>query len=99
MLPVHGCTDALWLFSPQTRFTGASCLVPAALASLNSPWLLGDVALEAARLSRCGRRRHLSHREVLLAMELVLLQELCKLPAGSSSWELLLRGPGRRGQS
>ncbi|XP_014807001.1 PREDICTED: histone H2B.2, sperm-like [Calidris pugnax] len=69
----------------QTWSTGASCLVAAALDWLGSPQLLGDVALEATRLSRCSRRSHLSHREVLLAMKLVLLRELSKPPLGSSS--------------
>ncbi|XP_009286203.1 PREDICTED: histone H2B-like [Aptenodytes forsteri] len=83
----------------QTWSTGASCLVAATLAWLGSPRLLRDVALEAARLSRCGRRNHLGHREVLLAMKLVLLRELSKPPPGSSSCEPLLKGCGKMGQS
>ncbi|XP_074019165.1 histone H2B 1-like [Numenius arquata] len=83
----------------QTWSTGASCLAAAALDWLGSPRLLGDVALEATRLSRCSRRSHLSHREVLLAMKLVLLRELSKPPLGSSSCELLLKGPSKMGQS
>ncbi|XP_063210946.1 histone H2B-like [Chroicocephalus ridibundus] len=83
----------------QTWSTGASCLAAAALAWLGSPRLLGDVALEATRLSRCARRSHLSHREVLLAMKLVLLRELSKPPPGSSSCELLPKGPSETGQS
>ncbi|XP_066061256.1 histone H2B-like [Chamaea fasciata] len=63
--------------------TGDSCLVPAVLAWLGSPQLLGDVALEASRLSHYGRRSHLGHREVLLATKLVLLRELYKPPPGS----------------
>lgn len=53
------------------------------LAWLGNPQLLGDVALEASRLSRCGRRGHLGHREVLLATKLVLLRELYKPSPGS----------------
>uniref|UniRef100_A0A8C3QRU1 Uncharacterized protein n=1 Tax=Cyanoderma ruficeps TaxID=181631 RepID=A0A8C3QRU1_9PASS len=45
--------------------------------------LSNDVALEASRLSHCGRRSHLGHREVVLAMKLVLLRELYKPPPGS----------------
>lgn len=71
----------------------------AALAQLCSPRLLGDVALEAARLCRCSRRSHLGHREVLLAVKLVLLRELSKPPPGSSSCEPLLKGPGKMGLS
>ncbi|RMC01617.1 hypothetical protein DUI87_22058 [Hirundo rustica rustica] len=63
--------------------TGDSCLVPSVLAWLGSPQLLGDVALEASRLSHYGRRSHLGHREVLLAAKLVLLRELYKPPPGS----------------
>ncbi|XP_068852572.1 histone H2B-like [Aphelocoma coerulescens] len=66
----------------RTRSTGDSCLVASALAWLGSPQLLRDVALEASRLSRCGRRSHLGHREVLLATKLVLLRELYKPPPG-----------------
>ncbi|KAM9215144.1 uncharacterized protein RG961_012256 [Leptosomus discolor] len=83
----------------QMGSTGASCLAATALAWLGSPRLLGDVALEATRLSRCGRRSHLGYREVLLAMKLVLLRELSKLPLGSSSCELLSKGYGKMGQS
>nr|XP_013797241.1 PREDICTED: histone H2B type 1-K-like [Apteryx mantelli mantelli] len=78
----------------QTWNAGASCLVAAALSSLNSPRLLGEVALEAARLSCYSRRNHLTHREILLAMKLVLLHELCKANLGSSSWQPVLKGPG-----
>lgn len=72
-----------WLLSLQMWSAGASCLVPAVLARLGSPRLLGDVALEATRLSRCGRRSHLGHQQVLLATKLVLLRELSKPPPGS----------------
>ncbi|XP_010160129.1 PREDICTED: histone H2B-like, partial [Eurypyga helias] len=68
----------------QTWSTGASCLAVTALSWLGSSQLLGDVALEAARLSRSGRRSHLGYREVLLAMKLVLLRGLSKPPPGSS---------------
>lgn len=74
-------------------------MVAAALAQLCSPRLLRDVALEAARLCRCSRRSHLGHREVLLAVKLVLLRELSKPPPGSSSCEPLLKGPGKMGLS
>ncbi|CAN8201985.1 unnamed protein product [Coccothraustes coccothraustes] len=67
----------------QTCSTGDSCLVASLLPWLGSPQLLGEVALEAARLSRYGRRSHLGHREVLLASKLVLLRELYKPPPGS----------------
>ncbi|KAM6399342.1 uncharacterized protein O9250_011796 [Rhynochetos jubatus] len=83
----------------QTWSAGASCLAATTLALLGSPQLLEDVAQEAARLSRSGRRRHLGYREVLLAMKLVLLRELSKPPPGSSSCELLLKGLGEMGQS
>ncbi|XP_009643892.1 histone H2B-like [Egretta garzetta] len=83
----------------QTWSTGASCLAAAAPAWLGNPQLLGDVALEATRLSRCGRRSHLSHREVLLAMKLVLLRELSKPSPALSSCELLLKGSSKTGQS
>ncbi|CAM9806998.1 unnamed protein product [Bubo scandiacus] len=83
----------------QTWSIRASCPAAAALAWLGSPQLLGDVALEAARLSLCGRRSHLRYREVLLAMKLVLLRELCKPSPGSSSCQLLLKGLGNMGQS
>nr|XP_025963692.1 histone H2B type 1-K-like [Dromaius novaehollandiae] len=62
----------------QTWNAGASSLAAAALGSLNSPRLLGEVALEAARLSCSGKRNHLTPREILLAMKLVLLRELSK---------------------
>ena len=88
-----------WLLSTQTPSTGASCLAAAALAGLGSPQLLRDVALEATWLSRRGQRGHLSHRDVLLAMKLVLLRELSKLPPGSPSCELPLKEPGKTGQS
>ncbi|XP_058714009.1 histone H2B.1, sperm-like [Poecile atricapillus] len=67
----------------QKSSTGDSCLVASVLAWLDNPQLLGDVALEASRLSRYGRRSHLGHREVLLAVKLVLLRELYKPPPGS----------------
>ncbi|XP_074413872.1 histone H2B-like [Zonotrichia albicollis] len=66
----------------QTCSTGHSCLVASLLAWLGSPQLL-EVALEASRLSRYGRRSLLGQREVLLATKLVLLRELHKPPPGS----------------
>lgn len=88
-----------WLLSLQTWSTGDSCLVAAAFAWLGCPQLLGEVALEAARLSRCSRRSRLGHQEVLLAMKLVLLRELSKPPLASSSCELLSEGPAEMGRS
>lgn len=90
----------LWrLLSLQTWSTGDSCLLATAFAWLGCPRLLGDVALEAARLSRCSRRGRLGHRELLLAMKLVLLRELSKPPPGSSSCEPLSQGPAEMGRS
>ncbi|XP_027567670.1 uncharacterized protein LOC113983089 [Pipra filicauda] len=66
----------------QTWSSGDSCWVVSALAGLGGLRLLGDVALEAARLSRGSRRSRPGRREVLLAMKLVLLQELYKPPPG-----------------
>ncbi|GAB0199350.1 hypothetical protein GRJ2_002400400 [Grus japonensis] len=83
----------------QTSSTGASCLAAATLAWLGSPRLLKDMALEAARLSRCGRRSRLGQREVLLAVKLVLLRVLPKPPPGCSSCEPVLKGPSEMGHS
>ncbi|XP_071584350.1 histone H2B-like [Heliangelus exortis] len=81
----------------QTWSTRVSCLAAAVLAWLDSSGMLGNVALEAARLSCCSRRSRLGPRELLLAMELVLLRELCKQPPGSS--EPPPKGPSDTGQS
>ncbi|KAM9255125.1 histone H2B 1-like [Cariama cristata] len=83
----------------QTWSTGGSSLAATTLAWVGSPRLLWDVALEAARLSRRSRRSHLGHQEVLLAMKLVLLREISKLPPGSSSCEPLLKGRSKMGHS